>query len=196
MADKTIEIPQIRLTKMIVTIQGETPLITHRFGDRALAEISAKQQKKAKLAKEARNPEAEFRDALYAIDVQKGVYGFPASGIKKALVYAGGRFADEQMTVLRGLLNVQGDKLAVRGSAPRMREDPVRLSGGIMSIAYRPEFDPWEIDVPVVFNSGLIGEAQVVNLFQIAGFSVGIGDWRPEKNGTFGTFSVKGVSAK
>jgi hypothetical protein len=30
----------------------------------------------------------------------------------------------------------------------------------------------------------------VVNLFQLAGFSVGVGEWRPEKNGAFGCFTL------
>lgn len=187
---KTIEIPEIRLQRLVVTIEGQTPLITHRFGERARKQIEDKQQGAARTAKPPRDPEAEFRDSLYV--VREGVYGFPAAGVKKALVYAGGRFADEQMTVLRGVVNVQGDLLPIRAPEPRMRADTVRIDGGkTSSLAYRPEFWPWEIDVPVVFNATMLTEAKVLNLFQMAGFAIGIGDWRPEKNGTFGQFSIK-----
>lgn len=197
MAEKVIEIPAIKLEEMKVTINGQTPLIVHRFGEMARRQIEDKQQKKAKTAKEARDPEAEFRDALYIIDEEKGVYGFPAAGIKKALVHAGGRFADEQMTRLRGALNVMGDLLVINGSEPKMRSDTVKLNGGkVSSIAYRPMFDPWEIEVPVVFNASMMSESQVLNLFQIAGFAIGLGDWRPEKNGTFGQFSIKEAETK
>lgn len=192
MAEKVIEIPQIRLQRMNVIIQGQTPLIVHRFGEQARKQIEDKQQKVAKGAKEARNPESEFKDSLYVISEKEGKYGFPAAGIKKALVYAGGRFADEQMTVLRGLINILGDLLEIKGSKPKMRSDTVRLAGGkVSSIAYRPMFWPWEIEVPVIFNATMITEAQALNLFQIAGFAIGIGDWRPEKNGTFGQFAIK-----
>ena len=34
MADRVIEIPEIKLRRMIVGIKGETPLITNRFGER------------------------------------------------------------------------------------------------------------------------------------------------------------------
>lgn len=191
-ATKTIEIPEIKLQRLIVTIEGQTPLITHRFGERARKQIEDKQQGAARTAKPPREPESEFRDSLYVI--QEGVYGFPAAGLKKALVYAGGRFADEQMTVLRGVINVQGDLLAIRAPEPRMRSDTVRIDGGkTSSLAYRPEFWPWEMDVPVVFNATMLTESKVLNLFQMAGFSIGIGDWRPEKNGTFGQFSIKGA---
>ena len=42
----------------------------------------------------------------------------------------------------------------------------------------------------VKFNAALLSAEQVVNLFQTAGFAVGIGDWRPERNGLFGRFHV------
>ena len=189
---KVIEIPEIQLGRLLVTIEGQTPLLTHRFGERSRAAIEDKQQGAARTARPPRDPEAEFRDGLYVIADER--YGFPASGIKKALVAAGGRFADEQMTVLRGVINILGDLLEIRAPAPRMRSDPVRLGGGrVSSISYRPAFWPWELDVPIVFNAALLSEAQLLNLVQIAGFSIGIGDWRPEKSGTFGTFTIKGV---
>lgn len=190
-ADKVIEIPKITLQKMTVTIVGVTGLITHKFGDRAMGKIEDKQQKKAKVGKEARDPEADFKDALYVIDEKKQIYGFPATGVKKCLVNAGGRFADEQMTVLRGVINILGDLLEIKAAPPVMRKDKVRLSTGVADISYRPMFFPWEIEVPVVFNATMIRDSQVLNLFQIAGFAIGLGDWRPEKNGTFGQFVIK-----
>lgn len=181
---------------MVVSIIGQTPLITNRFGEKAMQQIEDKQQKKAKVAKEARKPEEEFADHLHPIGKDK--YGFPAVGIKKALVVAGGRFADEKMTHLRGAINVMGDLIEIMGAKPTRRSDTVRLSNGVASIAYRPQFFPWSMDVPVTFNAGIIGESQIVNLFQLAGFAVGLGAWRPECNGVFGQFVIKegGVSAR
>jgi hypothetical protein len=196
MAEKTIEIPEIKLRRMVVGIVGQTPLLTNRFGERARQAIEDKQQKKAKGAKEARRPEEEFADAMHIIS--KGVYGFPAVGLKKALVNAGGRFADEKMTHLRGVINIMGDLIPIQADEPTMRSDTVRLSGGVTSIAYRPMFMPWEMEIPLVYNASMISDAQILNLFQIAGFAVGIGAWRPECNGVFGQFTLKegGVAAQ
>lgn len=189
MVERTIEIPEIKLRRMVVTVVGQTPLLTNRFGEKARQKIEDKQQKKAKGAKEARQPEEEFMDACHVISA--GVFGFPAVGIKKALVVAGGRFADEKMTHLRGVINVMGDLIPIIAKAPTMRTDTVRLATGVTSIAYRPMFMPWEMEIPMVFNSSMIGEAQILNLFQIAGFAVGFGAWRPECNGVFGQFVLK-----
>lgn len=187
--DVIIEIPEIKLRRMVVGIKGETPLLVNRFGERSRQLIEDKQQKKAKGAREARVPKEEFEDALHVIT--EGVYGFPSSGIKKALVVAGGRFTEEKMTHLRGLINIMGDLIEIKAPAPTMRSDTIRLKTGVASIAYRPQFFPWEMEIPIVFNYGLIREAQILNLFQIAGFSVGIGAWRPESNGVFGQFTIK-----
>lgn len=189
MAERVIEIPQIRLSRMVVAIDGTTPLITNRFGEKARQAIEDKQQKKAKSAKEARVPKEEFQDHCHLIS--EGVYGFPAVGIKKALVVAGGRFADEKMTHLRGVINVMGDLIPIKAKPPTMRSDTVRLQGGVTSIAYRPQFMPWEMEIPLVFNATMISEAQILNLFQIAGFAVGFGAWRPECNGVYGQFVLK-----
>ena len=194
MADRVIEIPEIRLGRMIVNIKGETPLLTNRFGESAREAIEDKQQRKAKGPKQARDPQKEFHDAAHLISGAAGnddaIYGFPASGIKKALVAAGGRFADEKMTQLRGVINPLNDLVEIKGPAPTMRSDTIRLRNGVSSIAYRPQFFPWSMEVALVFNADLISEGQILNLFQIAGFAVGIGAWRPETSGTFGQFSL------
>ena len=117
MAEKIITIPDVNLQRMVVSIVGTTPLLTNRFSEAAIAAIEDKQQKKARLAKEARDPEAEFKAAAH--EIAPGVYGFPGVGIRKALVAAGGRFADEQMTHLRGAINVLSDLIPI--DAPRRR---------------------------------------------------------------------------
>lgn len=189
MAERVIEIPEIKLDRLTVSVQGTSPLLTNRFGERAILAIEDKQQKKARGVKEARDPEAEFREKLHVIS--EGVYGYPSIGIKKCLVVAGGRFADEKMTHLRGAINILASLIEIKAPPPTMRTDTVRLQGGVTSIAYRPQFWPWEMEVPLVFNASMIGPAQILNLFQIAGFAVGFGAWRPELNGVFGQFVLK-----
>lgn len=40
------------------------------------------------------------------------------------------------------------------------------------------------------FNRNVLSAAQIVNLFNTAGFGVGIGEWRSEKDGHYGMFHV------
>ena len=103
---------------------------------------------------------------------------------------------DREVLAVAAFTSVEGELLPIRAPEPTMRTDIARLSNGNPDLRYRPEFWPWEIDVPVVFNDLMITEAQVVNLFYHAGFSIGIGDWRLEsKNGRYGAFAVKEVKS-
>ncbi len=202
---KVVTVPKIELGRLSVKIGGVTPLIVNKFRDDSREQIEKKQQKKARVEKAAREPFKEFLGALHVIEMGKpdepsgkiigGKYGFPSEGLKKSLVVAGGRFADETMTVLRGVLNIAVDLIPIVGSDPEMRPgDFVMLNGGKgpASIAYRPMFREWSMNVPVIYMKTMVSEEQILNLFQMAGFAVGIGAWRPEKNGTFGQFEIIG----
>ena len=126
-------------------------------------------------------------------DVNLDICGFPAAGIKKAMVAAAMRVTEAKGTWVRAVLNVEGEQgtglVAIDSPAPKMRTDHV-VQAGRGNLRYRPAFFPWKMLVPITFNTDQITANNVVNLLQQAGFSIGIGDWRPEKNGQFGTFEV------
>lgn len=188
MTTESITIPGVQKARFTVTIVGETPLLCNRFSDFEKEKVREKQQKKPQRAKEAKDPEACYERSLYRSG--NGDYAFPASGIKKACVSACRNVDGIPMTLARGIMYVMGDLVPIRGE-PRMREDVVRLQGKTIDLRYRAEFPEWEMDLEIQHNPTLISRESIVNLLENAGFSVGIGDWRPEKNGTFGMFHVK-----
>ena len=193
--DPGIIIPSIDIARFQVRIVGTTPLITHRFGDIPKGQIQDAQSGKAKVKKGPRDPQAEFMDSCYR--TPDGHFAFPASGIKKSMVTAAARYADDKKAVrLYGAFGITSELLEIEGDAPRMRTDNVVLSGigHTAGIAYRPEFFPWAMTIPLTVNVGFVSIDQLVNLLRLAGFGVGIGDWRVEKKGTFGQFEVEGVN--
>jgi hypothetical protein len=66
----------------------------------------------------------------------------------------------------------------------------VRLQGKTADIRYRGEFKEWSASVPVQVNTSVLSVEQIANLFLIAGFAVGVGEWRPERNGQYGRFEL------
>jgi hypothetical protein len=67
---------------------------------------------------------------------------------------------------------------------------------GTADLRYRGEFSPWKATLTVKYNANLMSAEQVVNLFETAGFAVGVGEWRPERDGPYGRFHVaKGSEA-
>ena len=69
-----------------------------------------------------------------------------------------------------------------------------RVGMGTADIRYRPEFRDWKIPVSIKFNANAVSAEQIANLLNTAGFAIGIGEWRPERNGSYGRFHVGGES--
>lgn len=178
-----------KLQSVNIEVYGTSPLICHRWSEKAKKQMLDKQTRAATKSKDAKDPERDYQDSLYRLDDER--YGFPAVAFKAAAVRAG-TYADMKMTFLRGAFHVQGEMVELVGE-PSMREDMVRLQGKIADIRYRAQFVEWAALVPIQLNTSVISLEQVANLFVIAGFSVGVGEWRPERNGQYGRFEVGAI---
>jgi hypothetical protein len=181
------KLPEIKLLTMTVPIRGLTALLTNRIPDWLADDMEIKNQG-GDPEKRLRTPNEQFEEAIYRN--ASGECCFPAAGIKRALVEAGGRFTDMKMTELRGIINVRADLLPILGPPPKMRRDYGRNRQGMIVVLYRPCWEEWSMQVPVAYNASCIKLPEVVKLFQLAGFGCGIGCWRPDNNGTFGTFTT------
>ena len=195
MADQIIAIQRIGMETLRVPIVGEAPLIVHKFGEKArrkMLDIACGR----KTPKEAKDPEAEYEAAFYRLD--DGGYGFPVIAFKSATVGAA-RFYGKSvsMTALRQFVFFDGEfskrdgqKLARIEGTPRMREDVVRLSSGGSELRYRPEFVEWSTTLDVTYVRSMLTRESVLSLMEAGGLGVGVGEWRPEKRGDFGTYTI------
>lgn len=191
-----------------VTISGITPLLVHNFGAKAIKQILDKQTGAPKTARAKKDPFVEFRESLYVIDEKKvpktrletggswkyipDTFGFPASGFKKAMVTACSFVEAIPKTRVRGLVHIHGDLLPIKYGKLVMRMDTVRIGGfnKVADIRFRGEFHDWSIKLRISYNKNAITAEQIAMLINNAGFSVGVGEWRPEKDGSHGTFSI------
>lgn len=185
-----VEVKAINIKMIDLTIIGDSPLIVHAWSAKAKKEMLDKQMKKAKTAKVAKDPEKDYEEAFYRME--DGTAAFPTIAFKAAAVAAGGRFSDGmKMTELKGMFHIDGELVPIIGE-PNMREDMVRVGMGTADIRYRPEFKKWKVILPIRYNADAISIDQLVNIFNLAGFGVGVGEWRPEKKGQYGMFHVGG----
>lgn len=201
---QAIELPRIDVRLMEITLIGDAPLVVHSWSAKAKKEMLDKQMKKPKQAKAAKNPVKDFEESLYRLP--DGGYGFPSvafksaaataalsvDGIKKAQVLRAFHVVGEDIDVagaFDGVLMRQ-NLVRIQGGEPRMREDMCRVGMGTADLRYRGEFSPWWAKVLVRFNANAFSGEQILNLFNVAGFGIGIGEWRSEKGGQFGLFHV------
>ena len=93
------------------------------------------------------------------------------------------------MTFARGVFYVLGTLVEIKGEVD-WREDVVRLSKQTMDLRHRAWFPEWSANLVFELNESVMSFDQLCNLVNIGGFSNGIGEWRPEKNGEMGRFRV------
>lgn len=204
----SVVVPELRIRQMEVAVIGSSPLIVHAWSQKAKLEMLGKQMKLAKGAKDAKDPWADFQESLYPLP--GGGHGFPSVAFKAAAVTACTSVADMTKVAARQAFHIVGEQIPIESAYqhkgaplmarydlvriiagdPEMREDMVRVGMGTADIRYRGQFWPWAARLNVHYNEGVLSEGQIMNLLNTAGFAVGIGEWRAERDGTYGRFNV------
>lgn len=213
MANLNIVIPKPNIQELRVKIVGTTPLVQHRWSEKAKREMLEKHLKKAKKARPTRDPNKEFEESLHIVEAGKfkysngdevgvgevkftGKIGIPATAVKNAIVSAARNIEGLAMTLLRGAIFVEGnvnDLIEVEYGKLIMRQDICRTSGigRTPDLRFRGELRDWSAKLTIKYNGDILSPEQVINLLSISGFSCGLLEMRPEKTGmNFGTFTV------
>ena len=195
MSETIIQIQSIQAERMLVPIVGTSPLIVHKFSEKAKRQMLDAQQGK-KAPKVARDPEGDYLSSMYRTP---DGYGFPAVAFKSATVSAARLYAKSvKMTHLRASLFVKGElhpefdaqQLVPIVGEPRMREDVVRLGISGTDLRYRAEFTEWSAVLDVTYVPAMLDQASILSLIQTGGMTIGVGEWRPERDGDFGTYQI------
>lgn len=177
-----------------VEIRGITPLLIHRFSDEASIEKPTRN-----IVVETRDPRAEATKAAYI--APDGTYYFSAFAIPNAMAAAGAnhKLKSSRKTlrfIVPSSVRLTMDTVTIlngEGPAKAFEVDgrPVTIpatKGRIMR--YRPRFDSWGARFPLLIDETQLQVEMAHQLLTEAGQSIGIGDFRPEKRGPFGTFRV------
>lgn len=195
-----VELPAMNIQTIDIPIVGDSGLICHAWSKKARTAMLAKQMKKATTGKVAKDPWMDFCETLYWLDgmpdepteqdIETGRFGFPAVAFKSAAITAVTSTGGMTKVMARQCFHILGEYVEILGPAPSMREDMVRVAMGTADIRHRAEFETWGAILRVQHNANVLSAEQVIGLFEAGGFGVGIGDWRPERDGVSGRFHV------
>lgn len=188
-----VQLEAVALEGLVVPIVGTSPLIQHRWSEKAKREMLDNMTGR-KSPRQMKAPQAEYEAALYRF--ADGGYGMPAGAFLGATIGAARFFPKLTMTLLRQLVFVAGDVGAdgeilclLSGDGPHMREDVVRVQRGT-DLRYRPQWTTWSTELRLTYVKSMISRSSVLSLVDAGGLGVGVGEWRPERKGTFGTYRI------
>jgi hypothetical protein len=176
---------------MVFTIVGISPLLQNNPENF----IGVKEQDLA--AKKDYDDKEEARQRLY-LDAD-GNHCHPAQAFPKAMVaaVAGKKFGKTfATTAIKGAVFITEPFVAIEDEDgnPAKTYSISRLPvvvGKARVLRCRPCWNKWRIRLPLEIDTAILQRAQVLEALSLSGRIKGIGDYRPEKGGGFGRFSVE-----
>lgn len=190
MATKTPSQPVITRAQTLsiaLEVSGSADLIQNCFDQKTIEQM-LKKHMGLPVEKEAKVPAECIERAVIRND--KGVICIPPTAFKKAILSAAAQVKGLTKVKIRSGLFVEGGSVPIEYSRMVPRMDMVRTAGmgKTPDVRFRPAFEDWTARMVLLF-SDQIPVQTVVDLLHRAG-SIGVGEWRPEKDGSFGTFEV------
>lgn len=186
-----------------ISIKGLSPILLHsdRYanpldpGAKAHKVLTGKRVKTDE--DHAAIAESEWRGGLY-FSKGIGVY-LPTANIRSCIV-EGAKLSKLGKAIQRGTIILE-DKVALIYKGPRDIQDlwndggfadcrSVVISGKRL-MRHRPIFKEWSAKVSITFDPSVVESAQIVRSASDAGALIGLGDFRPNKGGSFGRFEVE-----
>lgn len=184
---KSLIIQQPTIFSVSLEVAGTADLIQNRFSQKSVEQMLRKHMG-ISVQRESKKPREVLEDAtVYNTD---GKVCVPPTSFKLAMIAAASQVKNLKKTQLRTALFVQGNSIPIQYGEMVPRMDITRTSGigRTPDVRFRPSFQDWKARMTIQFADTLSVQS-VVDLLNRAG-QVGVGEWRPEKNGTFGTFRV------
>jgi len=183
------------MKRVEVEIRGTSPLLIHRFGEQQEMEKTTRRIK----VQETLDPRDEAKKHAYVAN--DGTFFFSAFAIPNAMGAAGSSHKQKGSRktlrfVVPSAVRMESDTVTIlngKGPAKEFEVDsrPVTIpatKGRIMR--HRPRWNAWGARFVLIVNDEMIDPETAHMLLNEAGQSIGIGDFRPEKRGPFGTFRV------
>lgn len=182
--------------KINIEIQGVSPLICNRFTDEDAQ--SASSGTRAASAAAERGSSTEVAEKKLYIG-QDGKPMIPQPNLLRCIVEGGQFFkaGKKQITtakssMLYSCVSIHGSEISIKSkSGWKVDTRPVRIpSTGGRILAHRPCFDDWKLKFTAEIDTEIITTKLFRQIVDAAGKRMGLGDFRPQTKGPYGTFVV------
>jgi len=177
------------MTTINVELTGVTPLLMNS----PKAMLTQTSATRSTLQKPDPKKEAESK----AYQTSKGMLYIPATAVFSAMINGAsfkkaGKFALKP--ILSGNVRVEPDEISLGTKHYEIDIRTVVIAQGRKKnriIRARPRIDNWKVNFKIVYNEQAIADADIIKQCLVdAGYRVGLLDFSPRNNGSFGTFKV------
>jgi hypothetical protein len=181
-------VPVVR--RIRITVDGIKALLTHNPESMG-ADTSAKRG--------SRIPEAEVEAEAGVYRLADGTCGIKGESFRASLLGAAGAWKAKRSTMKSHLAHV----VVVEELIPLQRRDGSPIKDYVIDsrraivqrqgiIRRRPKFEEWSATFSIEYDPVLIKSPEIIaEIMADAGNRMGVGDYRPQKNGPFGRFQVR-----
>lgn len=174
-----------------VAIEGETPLLMHS------PQRSMSRDDGAAKRKNIPDPEEEAEAALYR--TEDGYLYLGADHMRQALLNAASGLRVQKKSLRQlaaaALQIAEPSFIITRNGVPLTTYDRIDIRRAVVQrqgiLRARPVIEvPWAVDARFLYDASILNPANLVMALSIAGQTIGVLDYRPQKGGSFGRFRV------
>lgn len=191
--------PEVRLNgglvRISVRLAGLSPLLMNAMSREQLLAI----RDKVKPAKNASKPTVRQEADAKIHRMPNGEPHIPVHMLLSCLIAAGQfvrldgkrQISTAKSTVLPGLVSIEDTWLPVKPAKWEVDIAQGRNpNGGEAVCIVRPRFDAWALDLTLSVDQSQVSLATIRELVALAGSRIGLGDFRPQRKGSFGRFTI------
>jgi hypothetical protein len=190
------EVTEIHMREARFNLRGASPLIMHRFSQKAWRELLYPSPRENQAALEQtlkHDPMDEYRGAFYRNrdDETPTLFHLPNGCFHGAIAQAAIDIPGAAKAQIERLTRVVDVQINLYGT-PQIFCAMVRNSGITRTpdVRTRPIFPQWACTIVVRYVGSILTEKTIAALVGAAGKIVGIGDWRGEKGGPYGSWEL------
>lgn len=215
-----VTIKAIDEREAVIRVVGDTPLIVHKWDEKMKRALPAGKRALGKGVADKEDyptPMESFINSMYWITpkpteytekafekaIKKGArFGFRVEAFKQAAIDAA--YTKKWIPNKKGVkglfflvpdhVDEEGYQLVeIHSDPPVMREDVVVLSGigRAPDLRWRGQFNNWYADLRIRYDvDGIYSLSDIINMIHAGGRYNGVGEYRVEKDGQYGSYSV------
>jgi len=191
--DELINIKPLKIGKLKLKVIGRTPYLPEPM-DWEMLEIYDDKKSKKVITKDEKSEEERVKTKYYF--TENGKKGIPARAFYNAMIKASSYIfekSDGGMRNVREGINILGNILPLKYKKEEVVTHWGRTSGMTKAPRkiMRNQFIDWSCELEIEYNQSQLSPELIVNILNWAGFHIGVGSFRKEKTGNYGSFYVK-----